>query len=228
MPKFLVKKKHHSKLWQFWWKNSTYSLRYCYLGPLYVLIFSIFSFLLLWCFFLTDFWIFSGFPIVRTFLDRTSLKIWPWAYSMAHFEGMMLCYNINAVLGFKLAIKFNFQTVEHKKYAKSWKNRKKSCAGFFPDISYSEWGKMSWVDLFGFFVPYMSLILEYTLNTLCLCLITWLNRSSWHHLEKNHAPKTANLGHFLAYNSIYSELSISLCTQSYVFLKIQPNTHILQ
>ena len=152
----------------------------------------------------------------------------PWVYSMAHFEDMILCYNINAVLGFELAIKINFQTVEHKKYAKFWKNLKKSCAGFFSDISHSEWGKMSRVDLFGFFVPYISLMLEYTLNTLCLCLITLLNWSFYHHLEKNHAPKSANFGHFLVYNSKYSELSISLSTQSYVFLKIQPNSHILQ
>ena len=68
--------------------------------------------------FLTDFGVFSGFPIVRTFLDITSLKMLPWVYSMAHFEDMILCYNINAVLGFELAIKINFQTVEHKKYAK--------------------------------------------------------------------------------------------------------------
>ena len=46
-----VKKKHHSKLQQFWRKNRTYNVRYDHLGSLYVLTFPIFSFLLLWCFF---------------------------------------------------------------------------------------------------------------------------------------------------------------------------------
>ena len=127
---------------------------------------------------------------------------------MVHFEGMMLCYNINAVLGFELTCKYHFQTVELQKCAILQKNAKKSCDGFFSDISYSERGKMPRVGLFGFFVPYMSLVLENTLHTPCLYLITLLNWSLIHHFEKKHAPKMMIFGHFLAYNAEYSELSI--------------------
>ena len=102
------------------------------------LFFSIFSFLMLWCFFLTDFGVFSGFPLFRTFLDRTSLKTLPWVYPMAHFEGMMLCYNMKAVLGFEITCNYYFQTVELQKYSKFQNNPKKLCTGFFSDISYSE------------------------------------------------------------------------------------------
>ena len=126
-------------------------------------------------FFLTDFGVFSGFPLFRTFLDRTSLKTLPWVYHMAHFEGMMLFYNMKAVLGFEITCNCYFQTVELQKYSKFQNNPKKSCTRFFSDISYSEWGKMPRVGLFGFFVPYMSLVLENTLNTPCLYLITcWI------------------------------------------------------
>ena len=159
-------------------------------------------------FFLTDFWFFSGFPLVRTFLDITLLKNLPWACSMVHFEGMMLCYNINAVLGFELTCKYHFLTVELQKCANFKKNAKKSCDGFFSDISYSERGKMPRVGLFGFFVPYMSLVLENTLNTPCLYLITSLNWASLHQLEKNHATKMVILTHFWVKSAKYSKLRI--------------------
>ena len=127
---------------------------------------------------------------------------------MAHFEGMMLFYNMKAVLGFEITCNYYFQTVELQKYSKFQNNPKKSCTVFFSDISYSEWGKMPRVGLFGFFVPYMSLVLENTLHTPCLYLITLLNWSLIHHFEKKHAPKMTIFGHFLAYNAEYSELSI--------------------
>ena len=127
---------------------------------------------------------------------------------MAHFEGIMLCYNINVILDFEITCKFDFQTLELQKYAKFQNNLEKLCTGFFSDISYSEWGKMPRVSIFGFFVPYMSLVQENILNTLCLCHITLLNWSFLHHPEKNYAPKMVIFSHFSAYNAKYSELII--------------------
>ena len=127
---------------------------------------------------------------------------------MVHFKGMMLCYNINAVLGLEITCKYHFQTVELQKCANLQKNAKKSCDGFFYDISYSERGKMPRVGLFGFFVPYMSLVLENTLKTPCLYLITSLIWASLHQLEKNHATKMVIFSHFLAYSAKYSKLRI--------------------
>ena len=127
---------------------------------------------------------------------------------MAHFEDISLFYNNNALMGFEITCKLDFQTVELQKYAKFQKNPIKSCTGYFSDISYSERVKTPRVDLFRYFVPYMSLVQENTLNTPCLYLIPLLNWSYLHQPEKNHAPKMAIFGHFSAYNAKYRELSI--------------------
>ena len=75
--KINVKKKSHALLVQYHGKNSSWCFRYCCWAPLHVFIFLILPFHRPWLFFLTFFWIFSGFIPFRTNLAISTLQLGP-------------------------------------------------------------------------------------------------------------------------------------------------------
>ena len=83
-------------------------------------------------FFLTYFWIFSGFPTCHTFLAITSFQFASWTTSIAQFGGDMLGNYVNDDLIINLVFKLHLKRTEVKKIGKIWqKERKKILRIFF-------------------------------------------------------------------------------------------------
>ena len=156
-----MSKKSHTFLVQFKRKNSSWCFSYRYWLALHVFSFLILAFLRLWLFFLTFFWIFSGFSPSRILLANSPLQLGSENWFKAFLEAKMSSFHMNPIPALHFPVKCHFTWCFREKNAKFQKFAWKTYSGLFHIITWCEQDDATWWYFLAFSISFTPNLHEY-------------------------------------------------------------------